>query len=137
MESLKGTRWPNGNTSIVLDGTPPTGEMEELKQTVWEILMEMKRFSGKAKEAGQRSGGLGSGPSEGLRACQLPSGLGLGDTLRHSKEVLAGAVRSFRAAEEGTVRRMCGRASTDWHGHPARVQVGLLAFAHCVAGCAE
>ena len=80
---------------------------------------------------------IGSGPGEGLRASQPPGGLGLGDALQLPKKDLASAVRLFRPPEEGTVRRMCGGAATDHHGHPARVQVELLAVAHCVAGCIE
>ena len=37
------------------------------QQTVWEIVMEMKRFDGNAKGRRPRNGGLGAEPSEGLR----------------------------------------------------------------------
>ena len=33
------------------------------------------------------------------------------------------------------VRRMCGGAAHDQHGYFARVEVKLLAFTHCSAGC--
>ena len=66
----------------------------------------------------------------------FPVGLGLGDAFQFPKKDLASALRLLRAPE-GTVRRMCGRAAADHHGHPARVQVELLASAHCGAGCAE
>ena len=68
---------------------------------------------------------------------QSSCGLGQGDALQLPKEDLASALRLFRAPEEGGVRRMCGRAVADHHGHPARVQVELFAVAHCVAGCIE
>ena len=75
-----------------------------------------------------RSGGLGSsGSGEGLRACQFPSGLGLGDALLLPKENLAGAMWVLRASEASAVRRMCGRAAPDHHCHLARVQVESLA----------
>ena len=82
---------------------------------MWGILTEMDRLNGKAKEEDQGSGGVGSGPGEGFRACQPPSGLGLGDTLQFPKEYLAGALRLFRAPEvrgvgASKVSRMSGNA---------------------------
>ena len=91
----------------------------------------------KSKGRRSKSGGIGSGPGEGLRACRSPCGLGLGDAFQFPKIDLASAVRLFRAPDEGSVRRMCGKAATVHYGHPARVKVQLLAFALCVAGCAE
>ena len=61
----------------------------------------------------------------------------LGDALQLPKEDIAGVVRSFRAPEASAVRRMRGGAALDHHGHLARVQVELFAFAHCSAGCVE
>ena len=51
------------------------------------------------------------------------------------KEDLASAVWVFRAPEASAVRRLCGGAVPDHHGHPARVQVELFASACRVAGC--
>ena len=39
-----------------------------------------------SKGGGSRSGSLGSGPGEGLRACHPSGGLGLGDTLQLPEE---------------------------------------------------
>ena len=39
--------------------------------------------------------------------------------------------------EASAVRRMCGGAAQDHYGYFARVQVELLAFTHCFAGCVE
>ena len=61
----------------------------------------------KSKGRRSRSCGLGLGLGEGLRTCQLPSGLGLGDALQLPKEDLAGALRVFRTPEASTVRRLC------------------------------
>ena len=99
--------------------------------TVWEVLMEMERFNGRAKSRGSRSGGLGSGPGKGLRACQPRCGLGLGDAFQLPKEDIAGAVRLFRASEASAVRRMRGGAAPDHHGPLARVKVELT---HCLKG---
>ena len=107
------------------------------QRTVWEILMEMEKVEWENKGRRPRSGGLGTGPSEGLRACQFPCGLGLGNTLQLPKEDFRVLCGLFRAPEEGTVRRMCGRAVTNHHGRLARVQVELFAVARCVAGCFE
>ena len=40
----------------------------------------------------------------------------------------------FEHQKAGTVRRMCGGAAQDHHGHSPRVEVDLLASACCVAG---
>ena len=64
-------------------------------------------------------------------------GLDLGDALYLSKKDLAGAVWVFRAPGASAVRRMRGGAAHDHHGYFARVEVKLLAFTHCSAGCAE
>ena len=67
------------------------------------------------------------------RAC----GLGLGNTLQFAKEDLASSVRSFRAPEACTVRRVCGRAAHNHYCYLARVQVELFASMYCTAGCVE
>ena len=102
----------------------------------WEVLVEMERFNGKAKAEEQGAVVLVLDLAEAFER-QPPSGLGLGNTHQLPKEDLTSALRLFRAPEECTVRRMCGRAATNHHGHFARVQVELLAVAHCVAGCIE
>ena len=69
------------------------------QQTVWEILVDMERFSGKAKAEEQGAVALVLRLGEGIRACQLPGGLGLGDTLQFPKEDLVGPLRLFPAPE--------------------------------------
>ena len=88
---------------------------------MWEMLMEVERFNGRAKGRRARSCVFGLRLGEGLGASQLPCGLGLGDALQLPKKDLAGTLWVFRAPEVCTVRRMCGRASHDHHGYPARV----------------
>ena len=51
-------------------------------RTVWEVLMEMERFNGKAKSRRSRSRGLGPRLGEGIRASQPSCGLGLGDAFQ-------------------------------------------------------
>ena len=63
--------------------------------------------------------------------------LGLGNALQLPKEDLASAVRVLRAPEACTVGRTCGRAAHDHHGHPAGVEVELLALTGCGAGCVQ
>ena len=54
------------------------------------------------KEGCSRSGScFGSGPGKGLRACQPPCGLGLGDAFQLPEEDLASAVWLLRAPEAG------------------------------------
>ena len=93
------------------------------------------KIQGQCNRRGSRSFGLSAGLGEGIRACQLPCGLGLGDAFQLPKEDLASAVRVLRAPEEGTVRRVCGGDAHDHDGYFARVQVELFAVAHCLAGC--
>ena len=78
-----------------------------------------------------------AGPCEGIRASQPSGGLGLGDALQLPKEDIAGAERLFRAPEASAVRRLRGGAGPDHLGHLARVQVELIAFTYCSAGCVE
>ena len=52
------------------------------------------------------SGGLVSGPGEGLRAGQSSCCVGLGDALQLPKEDLASAMRVLRASEASAVRMM-------------------------------
>ena len=80
----------------------------------------------KCKGRRKRSGGVGAGLGEGFRACQSPGDLGLGDACQFPRKDLTCALRLLRAPEKGAVRRMRGRAATNDHGYPARVQVELL-----------
>ena len=63
--------------------------------------------------------------------------MGLGAALQLPTEDVAGAMRVLRAPEASAVRRMCGGAAPDHHGHLARVEVELLATTYCVAGRAK
>ena len=51
---------------------------------------------------------------------------GLGDAFQLPKEDLEGAVRLLRTPGTCAVRRLCGRAAPDHHGHFARVNVSCL-----------
>ena len=82
------------------------------------------------------SSGPGAGPGEGIRAGQSPFSVGLGDALQLPEDT-AGAMWVLRAPEASAVRRMCGGAAPDHHGHLARFKVELLASTYCVAGCVE
>ena len=101
------------------------------QRTVWEEINGNGEIRWKSKSRGSRRCGFGAGPCEGIRASQPSCGLGLGDAFLLPKKDLAGAVRSFRAPGASAVRRMCGGAAPDHHGHLARVQVELFAFAYC------
>ena len=80
------------------------------------------------------SGGVGLGLGEDFRAGQSSCGVVLGDARQFPKEDLACALWVLRAPEASAVRRMCGGASPDHHGHLARVKMVLLASTCCVAG---
>ena len=53
------------------------------------------------------------------------------------EEDIAGAVWLLRAPEASAVRRMCGGATPDHHGHLAGVNVELLTSPYCAAGRSE
>ena len=61
--------------------------------------MEMERFKWKCKGRRSRNGGVGSGLGEGLQACQLPRGLGLGNALQLPKDDLASAFEHQRSVQ--------------------------------------
>ena len=88
------------------------------QQTMWEILLVMERFDGKALEENQGALALVLDLVKAFENVGPPCGLGL------------------RAPEASAVRRMCGGAAPDHHGHP-RVKVELPAFAYCTARCAD
>ena len=68
------------------------GRNEGAQQTVWEILMEMERSNGKAKEEDQGALALVLDLAKAFERVSLPCGLGLGDTFQFRKEDLAGAL---------------------------------------------
>ena len=95
----------------------------------------MERFKYQAGEQDQGAAALVLGVRAGQYPCGV--GLGLGDALQLLEEDIAGAVWVLRAKEASAVRRMCGGAAPDHHGHLASFKVKLLASTYCVAGCAE
>ena len=104
---------------------------------VWEILMVMEPFKYQAKEDGQGALALVLDLAKAFERVNLPVVWASAMYIIFPKEDLASAVRLFRASEERAVRRMCGGAATDHHGHLAKVKVELLAPTNCVAGCTE
>ena len=110
-----------------VDWDTTNGRNRGAQRTVWEVLMEIERFNVKAKAEDQRAVAFGPGPGEGIRVSPPSSGLGLGDAFSASQR----KILLCCAATSKDVRQ------TDHHGHPAWVKVELLAFAYCVAGCAE
>ena len=99
--------------------------------------MEMEIFYGEAREEDQGALAFKTGSGKGLSSVLASLWFGPAQRISASKEDPAGAVRVLRAPEACTARRMCGRPAHDYHGDPARVQVELFAFAHCIAGCIE
>ena len=86
-----------------VDWDATDGRSGGAQQTVWEILLEMERFNGKAQEEDQGALVLGFGLDQGFRARQPPCGLGVGDSLQLHQEGLAGALRVFRTPEASAV----------------------------------
>ena len=90
------------------------GEMEELNALCGDLAGDGKI---QVPKKISRNDSPGPGSWEGFRASQSPSGVGLGDAFQFHQEDLACAVRLLRAPAAGTVRRMCGGAAPDRHGH--------------------
>ena len=103
------------------------------QRAVWEILLEMEKFKHKAGRKRPQSGssGLGSG-----KAFQRVSLVVVWAWATHftSRERACGALCGYFEHQKSAVRRMSGGAAPDHHGHLARVEVELLASAHCFAG---
>ena len=76
------------------------------QQTVWEILMDMERFYGKAKEEDQGAVALVLDLAKAFERVSLLVVFGLGDTFQFPKEVL-------RAPEASAFRRMRGGATPE------------------------
>ena len=98
---------------------------------------EMKRYKYRAGKEDQGAEAPVLDLAKAFERVQSPCGEGLGNALQLPKDDLASAVRVLRAPEASAVRRRCGGAAPDHHGHLARVQVELLASAHCAAGCVK
>ena len=117
VESIETTEVAKWQLKSRVDWDATDGRNGRAQQTVWEI--------SKAQEEDQGAVALVLDLAKASERVSLPRGLGLGNAFQFPKKDFASASRLFRAPEEGTVRRMCGRAVTD----PARVQVGVLALA--------
>ena len=103
------------------------------QQTAWEILLEMERFNGKAKEEDQGALALVLDLAKALERVSLPVVWAWATHFSFPKEVLRVLYGYFeqqrRVQFEGCV--------ADHHGHSARVQVELVASTFCIARCAE
>ena len=105
-------------------GTLPTGEMEEPSRrcgTFW----------------WKWSSGLGPGPNEGLRACELPlwSGPGRRTSAFQGRfcECCAATLSTRGVCSSKDVRRSRSRPSRLF----CQGQSGVACFTHCSAGCVE
>ena len=108
------------------------------QRTVWEVfLMEMERYKYRAGEEDLGAVAPVLNLAKALERVGFPVVWAWATHFSFPRKILWDAAWVLRAPEEGAVRRMCGRAATDHHGHPARVQVELLASAYCIAGCNE
>ena len=109
------------------------GRYGAAQQTVWEILLEMDRFYGKAKEEDQGASALVLDLAKAFERVSLH--VVWGNAL--PKEDLASAVRYSEHQRRVQFEGCAARAAHDHHGYPARAEVELLALTDCVAGCAK
>ena len=77
-EALRAPEVAKWQQKYSVDWDATDGRNGGAQRTVWEVLMEMERPKWKGKSTRSRSCGLGPRPSEGIRASQPSSGLGLG-----------------------------------------------------------
>ena len=95
--------------------------------------MEMERFNGKAMEEDQGAVASVLDLAKAFERVSLCVVWAWATHFSFPKGDLAGALRVLRAPETSAVRRMCGGAPPDHHGHLARVKVELLASTCCAA----
>ena len=101
------------------------------QQTVWEILLEMGRFNGKAKEEDQGALALALDLAMAFKRVSLLVVWAWATPFGFPRRILRVLCGYYEF--EGCV----GGAASDHHGHPARVQVELFASTCCIARCAE
>ena len=118
-----------------MDWDATDGRNGGAQQTVWEILMEMERFYGKATEEDQGALALVLDLAKACERVSLAVVRAWATQCQLPREDLA--VRLIRAPEAGTLREVCGGAAPGHFGHLARVQVELFVSADCIAGCTE
>ena len=95
------------------------------QQTVWKILMEMERFNGKAKEEDQGALALVVDLAKVFERVGLPVVWAWATHFRFPRKILRVLCGYFEHQRKSALRKMCGGAAPDHHGHPARVQVEL------------
>ena len=105
------------------------------QRTVWEVLMEMHRFNGKAKAEDQGAVALVLDLATAFERVSLLVVWAWSTVLQLPKKDLAGALWVLRAPEACTVRRECGRAASPTI--TAILPGSCLLCTHCFAGCVE
>ena len=92
----------------------------------------MDRFSGHAKGVDQGAVALVLDQAKVFERVSLPVVWAWATHFSFPRKTSRVLLWLFRATEEGAVRRMCGRAATNLHGHFARIPSGV---ACCCALC--
>ena len=107
------------------------------QRPVCEILVEMERFNGKAKEEDHGALALVLDLAMAFEHVSLPVVWAWATHFSFPRKILRVLCGYFEHAEASAVRRTRGRAAPDHYGHLARVKVELLSFAYCATRCAE
>ena len=97
------------------------------QRKVWEVLMEMERFNGRAKAEDQGAVALVLDPAKAFERVSLPVVWAWATHFSFPRKMMRVLCRVFRASEASAVRRMCGGAAPGRRSHLVRVQVELLA----------
>ena len=135
-KALRASEVAKGQQKYRVDWDVTDGRSGGPQRTVWEMLMAMVRINGKAKEEAQ---GAVAFVLDLAKAFERVSRWSWAWATHFSfprkiLRVLCGYVEHQRRVQfEGCA----AEPLTNHHGHPARIQVQLLAVAHSVAGCIE
>ena len=111
-EALRAPEVAKWQQKCRVDWDATDGRNGGAQRTVWEVLMELERYYGRAEAEDRGAVALVLDLAK-ARASQPSCRLGLGDALQLPKEDIAGAVWLFRAPEASAVRRMRGGAAPD------------------------
>ena len=123
-EALRAPEVPKWQQKYRVECDATDGRVGGAERIVRETLLEMEGFNFQAGEKDQGAVVL---------VLDLAKSLG-SDAFQFLQEDFAGGMWGLRAPAASSVRRTCGGAAPDHHGHSPWVEVELLGLAHCVSG---
>ena len=107
------------------------------QRTVWGILMVMERLKNRAGEGDLGAVALVLDLAKAFERVSLPVVLAWTTHFSFLRKILRVLCGYFEHQRRVQIRRICGGAAPDHHGHLARVKVELLSSPYCAAGRTE